>query len=170
MCDLLRVVSVVEERATATALASKIHGARHWRDVARIGARLCRHVAADADVVFLFALIHDSQRHSDGRDRDHGRRAAAFAQQLREEGVIDLPGLAADLLSTALSGHADGTTSTDPTIGACWDADRLTLSRIGRTPRREFLSTKVAPSLVDEGRAVVAGPGQSWEGIVRRPA
>ena len=35
---------------------------------------------ADAEVVATFALIHDSQRQSDGYDPDHGRRAATLGR------------------------------------------------------------------------------------------
>jgi hypothetical protein len=34
--------------------------------------------------------------------------------------------------------------SDDPTIGACWDADRLNLWRLGRRPDDRLLSTDTA--------------------------
>src|SRR4051794_34897034 len=36
-----------------------------------------------------------------------------------------------EVLATACTGHADGGTSADPTVGACWDADRLNLWWVG---------------------------------------
>ena len=36
--------------------------------------------------------------------------------------------------------------SADPTIGACWDADRLNLWRVGVAPARGMLSTAAARS------------------------
>ena len=37
-----------------------------------------------------------------------------------------------------------GEVSADPTIGCCWDADRLELARFGRHPIARFLSTAAA--------------------------
>jgi len=46
-----------------------------------------------------------------------------------------------DKLAFACDAHADGGTSTDPTIGLCWDADRLNLWRVGAKPSATFMST-----------------------------
>ena len=40
--------------------------------------------------------------------------------------------------------HTDGTISDDPTIGCCWDADRLDLPRVGMQPDPALLSTEAA--------------------------
>jgi uncharacterized protein len=37
--------------------------------------------------------------------------------------------------------HTDGTTSTDATVGVCFDADRLDLGRVGIEPDSELMST-----------------------------
>jgi uncharacterized protein len=37
--------------------------------------------------------------------------------------------------------HSDGLTSADPTVGSCWDADRLNLWRLGWTPAASLMST-----------------------------
>jgi uncharacterized protein len=52
------------------------------------------------------------------------------------------------LLLRALTEHADGYKSEDPTIGVCWDADRLDLPRVGIQPNRELLSTTAARKLM----------------------
>ncbi|MGB5446898.1 MAG: hypothetical protein WBM99_15485, partial [Psychromonas sp.] len=46
--------------------------------------------------------------------------------------------------------HAFHQLSTDPTIGTCWDADRLDLGRYGIYPKAQFLSTEAAkdPDLI----------------------
>jgi hypothetical protein len=49
-------------------------------------------------------------------------------------------------MSGSGAGHADGLTSADPTVGACWDADRLNLWRVGVAPDRRLLSTAAARS------------------------
>ena len=55
---------------------TSIHGPAHWARVRENGLRLATETGADRTVVELFALLHDSQRRSDGRDPGHGRRAA----------------------------------------------------------------------------------------------
>jgi uncharacterized protein len=37
--------------------------------------------------------------------------------------------------------HTSGLTSPDPTIGTCWDADRLDIGRVGITPCGHYMST-----------------------------
>lgn len=143
--DLVRALEAIEGRMTDTARASRLHGPRHARDVARCGLAL-RHVGVEADwtVVVLFAALHDSQRRNDGHDPDHGARAAAVARDLR--GHLVLTDAQADQLDHALTYHDAGQVSDDPTIGACWDADRLTLWRAGIQPQLKYMST-VRPGL-----------------------
>ena len=64
-----------------------------------------------------------------------------------------------DLLCLACALHADGLVTTDPTVGACWDADRLNLWRVGLAPARAMLSTAAASSaeVYDWSRGVHAG-------------
>ncbi len=50
------------------------------------------------------------------------------------------------LLCRACAGHADGLTSADPTVGTCWDSDRLNLWQVGVAPVRAMLSTAAACS------------------------
>jgi uncharacterized protein len=86
-------------------------------------------------------------RLNDGRDPDHGRRAARFALELHADGLLPLEGFQLAELEDALARHADGERSGLPTTGVCWDADRLHLPRVGTTPRRELLSTPIADLL-----------------------
>ena len=53
------------------------HGGRHWARVLRNGRLLAAKTGARLRVVELFAFLHDSQRHDEGSDREHGPRAAA---------------------------------------------------------------------------------------------
>ena len=46
------------------------------------------------------------------------------------------------LLEYAMRHHTGGRTSDDPTIGTCWDADRLDLGRAGIVPHERFMSTE----------------------------
>jgi uncharacterized protein len=84
-----------------------IHGAPHWARVHRIGLRLARQTGANPDVVRLFAFLHDARRVDDGRDKDHGARAAALAHHLRGR-FFDLPDSDFALLVNACNGHSEG--------------------------------------------------------------
>ena len=107
-----------------------IHGVSHWARVRLNGVLLARHTGARTDVVELFAFLHDSQRRHDGRDRDHGRRAASYVLALQGE-IIHLDREGLEMLTHACACHSDGHTEADVTVQTCWDADRLDLGRVG---------------------------------------
>ncbi len=137
----------------ATNLGSHLHGPEHWARVAENGTELAAATeGADRRLVALFALFHDAMRENDGHDPEHGLRAARLAEEVSDR--VGLDEEQAALLDVALRLHADGRVGDDPTIGCCWDADRLDLPRVGTTPRAEFFST-------EEGRrrAVVLAGG-----------
>ncbi len=117
-----------------------IHGTSHWRRVEENGLILAAHTGAVAEVVRLFAVFHDCRRENDGSDHMHGARAAEYALQLRGD-LFHLPDEHFELLRLACAGHTDGTLSADPTIGTCWDADRLDLGRVGTRPHPFYTST-----------------------------
>lgn len=124
------------------ASTSRIHGLTHWRRVAENGRTLCAHTPdADPEVVAAFAALHDSCRENDGRDPEHGTRAASLAHQLQQAGILPLNHARLRVLRLALIAHDRGEVSTDPTIGVCWDADRLDLVRLGRRVNPALLST-----------------------------
>lgn len=82
-------------------------------------------------------------RRNEDREPGHGARGADLARQLRN----DLPPLTDDQFDTlceACDRHTDGRIHRDPTIGACWDADRLDLWRVGISPTPDLLSTASA--------------------------
>jgi len=60
-----------------------IHGVPHWARVRVNGLAIAQLNGARADVVELFAFLHDSCRQNDGRDPEHGLRAVEFAASLR---------------------------------------------------------------------------------------
>jgi uncharacterized protein len=132
-------------RARSTGLASHVHGDLHWRTVGGNGLWIADAVpGVDRHVVFLFALLHDSMRENDFRDPEHGPRAAALARQLHEERVLEITASQLELLTYACHEHTNGLVSDDPTVGACWDADRLDLPRVGVVPLPELFSTDLA--------------------------
>jgi uncharacterized protein len=119
------------------------HGVAHWARVFENGLRLAEETGADVEVVRLFAVLHDSRRVDEGRDPDHGPRAAEFARTLRGR-LFDLPEPEFLLLHRACAGHTHERTHPDVTIQTCWDADRLDLGRVGITPHPRYLCTEEA--------------------------
>lgn len=120
------------------------HGPRHWRTVLRNGIYLCRHHAADEEVVRFFALFHDSCRENEYRDPQHGPRGAQLALEFREAGHYQLDDTRMELLVTACEIHNSAGPQSDPTLAVCLDADRLDLGRVGITPDPVLLSTSTA--------------------------
>lgn len=127
-----------------------IHGPDHWKRVERNGLLLATRTGADTTVVRLFAVFHDSRRENDGYDESHGARGAAFATTLRGN-LFTLPDDAFTLLHYACTWHTEGQHHPDPTIGTCWDADRLDLGRVGIIPDPEFMSTPFAREIAATG-------------------
>jgi len=144
--DLDGVLDAVVARATN--LGSRIHGPVHWHSVAVASLYLLEAgETADRALVFLFALLHDAMREDDGYDLGHGPRAAELLAELRQHRLLVMDEARGALLHTALRDHAFGHTSDDPTIGLCWDSDRLDLGRVGIVPDAAFFSTGAARRL-----------------------
>ena len=142
--DAGRLVDAVLERSTGK--HSSIHGESHWQRVAAAGLALLPETPdADPALVFLFALFHDSMRLNDDHDPLHGPRGAALARELRGE-AFDLEAAEMGLLGFACEEHTNGGVGPDPTVGVCWDADRLNLWRVGIRPSPRLLSTEAARS------------------------
>jgi uncharacterized protein len=124
---------------------SEWHGEGHWRCVAATGLSLASVSGrVDRTLVFCFALLHDTRRENEAVDPKHGVRAAAFAGELRAEGVLPLAEPRFGSLVEALRLHSDGQVTDDPTIGTCWDADRLHLPRVFIEPNPALFSTSAA--------------------------
>lgn len=117
-----------------------IHGVKHWARVRANGLALAKEHGANTTVVELFAFLHDSCRENDGRDPLHGSRAADLACRLQGD-LINLDSTDLDLLVIACRGHTHEPWHQDPTIGTCWDADRLDLTRIDIVPDPNRLCT-----------------------------
>lgn len=128
-----------------------IHGPNHWQRVHDFGLKIAESSGADVLVVKLFALFHDSRRENDGHDPGHGLRGAEFAKEYRDEGRFELDDERFEKLYFACQWHTDHTHHDDPTIGTCWDADRLDLGRVRIQPEAKYLNTVAAK------RAVVIG-------------
>lgn len=144
-----RLLDGVFDRSPIFVKITQLHGASHWRRIAANGLELCEEtVGADPHVVLLFAAFHDARRLRDDRDPDHGKRGATLARRLRERGLFEATDEQMELLIEACARHTDGETTDDPTIGVCWDADRLDLPRVGIRPKARMLSTAAAKSRI----------------------
>ena len=145
---------LAEVRAGSTGIGSHIHGELHWRTVGANGLWLAEALdGADTYVIFLFALLHDSMRENDSVDPGHGPRAAAFARALHAEGLFPATTVQLETLQYACFEHTNGLVSDDPTVGCCWDADRLDLPRVGIQPDPARFSTARAhegPPMIKE--------------------
>ena len=156
------LLAAVRDRSTG--IGSHVHCVQHGRTVAANGLSLADSLAGvDTQVVFLFALLHDTMRENDSTDPAHGRRAAGFARRLHAEYLLGVTGAQLERLAHACAEHADGTVSADITVGACWDADRLDLPRVGVTPRPDLFSTDVA-----RGETYRATTPADWLELYRR--
>jgi uncharacterized protein len=139
--------------------AEGIHGIAHWVRVRSTGLRLADETGARADVVELFAWLHDSRRRDDGHDPDHGLRAVELATECRGR-LFQLDDEGFELLCHAMEHHTHGRVDGPLTAQVCWDADRLDLSRLGIRPRRELLCTDPARRVETIERAWRSG--QAW--------
>lgn len=97
------------------------HGAVHWARVLQNGLKIAKTNGADAEVVTLFAIFHDSRRVNEKIDDGHGQRGPDFARTLRGS-LVHLDDRRFELLHEACRLHTNGLTEADPTVQACWDA------------------------------------------------
>ena len=123
------------------------HGVHHWARVWTNGHAVGAQAGADLEVVALFSLFHDACRRNEFRDPGHGQRGGELARKLRGSHV-HLDDERFELLYEACRLHTDGLTVGEPTLLACWDADRLDLGRVGITPVAERLGTLPARQLI----------------------
>ncbi len=152
--------------AHSTGKGSRIHGPNHWAGVAAAGLTLLDSTPdADPLVVLLFALFHDSMRLSDGHDPEHGKRGAELARTMRDAGEFELEEARLLKLEAACTYHDKGGVSEDPTIGTCWDADRLNLGRVGIKPNPALLSTSSAKELPEHAARVFSSLAFNWPAI-----
>jgi uncharacterized protein len=163
--DIGRLICAVHERSPLH--GSYIHGDQHWRAVAEVGLRLLPgERKADPLVVFLFALFHDSMRVNEVDDPGHGARGADLAEELHGRYFQLKPDRLA-LLIDACADHTDVRFSDNPTLGVCFDSDRLNLWRVGKVPDARFLSTDAAlEDEIQHWSKSLHGYARDWEELL----
>ena len=124
-----------------------VHGIDHWERVAEYGCIIARHEKLNERILVLFGYFHDCKRHSDGRDPDHGPRAAEYVATFSAE-ELGLSEVDHQRLIIACRHHTYECETKDITIKACWDADRLDIGRIGFRTDPKKLFTRTAKSIV----------------------
>lgn len=124
------------------------HGPLHWlavlRNVEYLGGA---QQGIDLTICRLFALVHDCQRRNEYDDPSHGARAVSFLMKNMGMWGISLDHSQTNILYYALSEHNEGYVSNNPTIGCCWDADRLDLPRVRILPKPDLMSTKLGKKI-----------------------
>jgi uncharacterized protein len=149
------------------------HGDSHWRCVTTTGLALGTELGdIDRALVFCFGLLHDTRRENETYDPGHGPRAEAFARELRAEALLDLDDGRFESLGEALRLHSHGQVSADPTIGTCWDADRLHLPRVSIEPDPTLFSTHAAhgPARLSAAAVLREHGAPGWDTLVASAA
>lgn len=144
---------LVRAQGSFTRYSESLHGPQHWWTVfcnarslahaAGVPRALNPSISRGSPMEFLcwFAMLHDCGRTNDDNDPHHGERGCAYACELFDSGVIQLPKSTAAELFRAIRHHSDGQLSDHPLTAICWDADRLELPRVGIRPDPRYMST-----------------------------
>lgn len=133
-------IEQVKQWAISRWKLGELHGLSHWERVEHNGQLLAT-PECDLTVIRLFAYLHDSCRESDGYDEQHGPRAAKMMNSLRHTLLNELTDHQFELLQTACYLHTTAHRTGNPTIDACFDADRLDLGRVKIKPDPKKMAT-----------------------------
>lgn len=145
--ELQRVLDDCKEHFKLTGRTD--HGSAHWEQVEINAISLVNKTpGADMLVCRLFAIVHDCCRENEMCDPDHGWRAFTFFSENFKKWNLNLTNIQYVTLALAVRRHNDGITSDSPTVGCCWDADRLDLPRVGMIPSKKLLSTQAAKNFL----------------------
>jgi uncharacterized protein len=129
-----------------------IHGIEHWKNVFYNTQILSSHYNINSEVFELFSLLHDSKREDEYHDKYHGKRAAAFVEELIQKNIINnLSQQDVDRLQYACANHTYSDKKhplySDLIVQICFDSDRLDIGRVGVDVDPYFLSTGYAKKL-----------------------
>ena len=144
-------IEQVKQWAVSRWTLGTLHGVSHWERVERNGLLLAT-PECDETVIRLFAYLHDSCRENDDYDLEHGPRAAKMMEGLRDNLLKDLSDEQFALLQMACRQHTTVRRTGNPTVDACFDADRLDLGRVGITPIPEKMATEKGKKMAGKCR------------------
>ena len=144
-------IDQIKQWAVSRWTLGALHGISHWERVERNGLLLTT-PECDVTVIRLFAYLHDSCRENDGHDWEHGPRAAQMIVGIRDTLLKDLSDEQFKLLQEACRLHTSTHRTGNPTIDACFDADRLDLCRVGITPDPNKMATEKGKELASAKR------------------
>lgn len=144
-------IEKVKQWAVNRWILGELHGISHWESVERNGLLLAT-PECDVTVIRLFAYLHDSCRETDGYDLEHGPRAAKMMEGLRDNLLKDLSDEQFSMLQQACRLHTTTHRTGNPTIDACFDADRLDLGRVNIKPDSEKMATAKGIELAKQNK------------------
>lgn len=121
-----------------------IHGIQHWLRVRRNGLSLCDAHGGSRPFIELFSVLHDCKRLDNGRDIDHGKRAAEYMELIRNDINSLLDTNEFDNLKYAVENHTTGLHASSLNAQICWDSDRLDIERAGIILDKYYLNTESA--------------------------
>ncbi|MCK5016344.1 MAG: hypothetical protein KAS32_04655 [Candidatus Peribacteraceae bacterium] len=125
-----------------------MHGLDHWMRVHDNGLWIAtQDENVNTKVVALFGILHDAGRIEEIGDQEHGSRSSRKVEELNGE-FFELEKDELDLLIYACLMHPYPIVSYENTVGACWDADRLDLTRTGIKVNPRYLSTDIAKDFI----------------------
>ena len=96
------------------------------------------------DEVLLGCYLHDIGRGRFGVG-SHGDVGAEFAREIL---AMYFPNTSVDWIVYSIKHHDKGKTTKDRTIGSVWDADRISLWRLGKVPDLKRISTNTGKLLI----------------------
>ncbi|HUT57746.1 MAG TPA: HD domain-containing protein [Phycisphaerae bacterium] len=129
---------------------SELHGLNHLKEVALLAGRIAAEMDEDVEAAMVAGFLHDCARTDDGVGTRHARDSAKLARPVLKE---CFPHLDAERICCAIERHADGKVTEDPLAGALWDADRLTLPRLGYEVCVELMSTEAGRRMASRQRS-----------------
>ena len=144
-------IEKVKQWAVSRWTLGELHGVSHWERVERNGLLLATS-ECDVTVIRLFAYLHDSCRETDGYDLEHGPRAAQMMEELHDNLLKDLSDEQFSMLQQACHLHTTTHRTGNPTIDACFDADRLDLGRVNIKPDPEKMATAKGIELAKQNK------------------
>ena len=123
---------------------SDIHGEEHYLNVMNAGLRIVDNYNLNPMIIKYFAYLHDSCRHNEDYDPNHGPRAAAYITKIKK--YIDLDSDELIDLQSACFYH----TSAKPWDGetyslieqCCFAADRSDIGRVNLVLDPVYLFTE----------------------------